>query len=130
MKGNRHVVGKRIAQALVALVLALIVVQAVSAADTCECPSCPAHACMHLGCPNGNDGTGCATATSDACRNGLAIPFASPTNRAFVLHFAMIVAAAPTPAATAASSTAGLRHALAPPATAPPPHIAYCRLRR
>jgi hypothetical protein len=129
MTRSSNLVGKHVAQVLVAIALALIV-QGAFAADTCECPSCPAHACMHVGCPNSDDGSNCATASSNVCRDGIMIALAPMTDSFVALYFAPAILIVRILERDTAWGTAFTRCLIVPPIVGRSAHIVLCRLRR
>ena len=126
MQRTKRMIGKRIAQALVAMVLMLVVAQGALASRVCECPDCPAGVRIHVDCIGGGAEARCPDLTSDTCPGAFAGTLA-PAPRMGSLFGAGIVIAAPS---AAAGDSAGAKRIWVPRFAAPPAHIVFCRLLR
>src|SRR5512141_31679 len=115
MKNDRRLSGKDLARALIAVFFAVVVAESAAAATPCDCPACPAHACVQMGCPVGDDGYGCTTANDVACADGIALPFAPRTGGIVMPYFAAAVAFVGMSGSGAAWDRVVARRALAQP---------------
>ena len=128
IKHDRRLFGEGLARALIAVFFAVVAAESAAAATPCDCPACPAHACVQMGCPVGDDGDGCATASDVACADGIALPFAARTGGIVTPHFAAPVAFAGMSGGGAPWDRVARRELALPPAS--PAHLVFCRLWR
>jgi hypothetical protein len=123
-------IGKRIAQALLAMLLLLVVAEGALAVGACDCPECPAQLCMHIDCIGGGGGTQCPDLTTDACPGASAATLA-PTLRGDSPSFwARIAVNASALVPGDGDDSANARRTSAPRIAGPPAHIIFCRLLR
>lgn len=131
MRRTKRTIGKRIAQAALALLLMLVVAEGAFAADGCECPDCPAHVCMHVDCAGGNGGVRCADDLSGGTCASIFAATLAPAPRSAGPTFSTVIAVTASAAVAGdAGDSDSVRRMAAPRFAAPPAHIVFCRLLR